>query len=348
MVDGNDEVEEDWASDDDDHEGLQRRLARLLRETEELQSELERRAQAGYAGGEEDHNDDDQQHAPDDNEDGEEDVSAKVKELSLALDRIRNSQRDAGSAHAKLARQLAKASSSSSSSHAPVEPPSAPATKGPTDVLGSPDHGEAAMLSRVADFDARLASIERLVGTSSLDTPEALGDGSRTSDMAPLLSTLSMLDRQVTLLSSVPSQPHLDAIVQKLHEAQSTQPTAQPPAGEDGSAATASLTPEDMAKLRSLHALLPALSSLTPTLPPLLARLRSLRILHANAANASQALDAVEEKQDEADKEIATWVDGLTKVEAAVRSAEGGMQQNVQAVEKWVKDLEDRLGKLGA
>lgn len=100
-----------------------------------------------------------------------------------------------------------------------------------------------------------------------------------------------------------------------------------------------------MAKLRALYALLPTLTSLSPTLPPLLTRLRSLRTLHANAVTASQTLDEVEQRQDEADKEIRAWREGLKKVEEAVARAESGMLENSSAVETWVKELEERVKK---
>lgn len=327
LVEGNDEGGEDWSEDEE--EGLDRRLARLLREAQEVQAELDKRtegtgtieAQDGVEKG----------------EDGGLDVTMKFRELNAALEKIRNSQLDAGSAHAKLAKELARR----------MPEQTTPAIAPGIDVLNgisTSDHTEAAALSKVADFDTRLASLERALGLSVLDTPDAASNGS--TNFAPVLPTLTLLDRQVNLLSSVPSQPHLDSVVQKLHQAQLDRQAHQSNSDGNGTVTPSTLSAEDMAKLRALYAVLPQLTSMAPTLPPLLARLRSLRTLHANAAAASQTLDEVERRQDEADKEIKEWTAGLAKVAEAVKSAEGGMRENVGALDKWVKDLEERINKL--
>jgi len=253
---------------------------------------------------------------------GDEDMAAQVAQLSTALDGMRYSQ----SAQARLSKQLPNSSFMPAKADAISVPESTrleEATKDTTDTQA---------LSKVADFDARLAILERQLGITSLDTPET---STTDSNFTPILPTLSLLDRQLALLTSSPSASHIDTLAQKLQQpnpAETTQPEFH--------------SPEDMAKLRALYALLPTLTSLSPTLPPLLTRLRSLRTLHANAVTASQTLDEVEQRQDEADKEIREWRDGLKKVEEAVARAESGMLENSAAVETWVKELEERVKKL--
>lgn len=328
VIDANEEGEEDWGSEDDD-EGLDRRLARLIREAQEVQSELDRRKDEGQDEAQEGTEGQEEQSERD-----EADVTTKLKELNLALDKIRDSQADAGSAHAMLARQLSKQ----------TEPIAAvPDLNGGTSQVKTSSEATAtdsATLEKVAQFDSRLASIEKALGVSPLDTSDT------TSTFNPILPTLSLLDKQVNLLSSVPSQPHLDSIIQKLQQAQASQHQQTPIGNGDPAATSANLTQEDMAKLRSLYAILPTLTNLAPALPPLLARLRSLRTLHGNAATASQTLDEIEHRQDEADKEIKDWTEGLAKVADAVKSAEGGMRENLGAVDTWVKDLEERVKRL--
>jgi nuclear migration protein JNM1 len=300
------EQEGDDYDSEDENESLQRKLARLNREMLEVQNELDKRKSEGNGT---------QTHA------GDEDVAVQLAQLSTALDGMRQSQ----SAQARLSKHLPKSTFAPSKVDAVAVPESTrqeDTTKDTTDTQA---------LSKVADFDARLAILERQLGITSLDTPEAL---TTDSSFTPILPTLSLLDRQLALLTSSSSQSHIDTLAQKL-----IQPTPSQTQQDTHS-------PEDMAKLRALYALLPTLTSLSPTLPPLLTRLRSLRTLHANAVTASQTLDEVEQRQDEADKEIREWREGLKKVEEAVARAESGMLENSAAVETWVKELEERVKKL--
>ncbi|KAG9999764.1 hypothetical protein KCU78_g15726, partial [Aureobasidium melanogenum] len=301
---------EDYDSEDES-ESLQRKLARLNREMQEVQNELDKRK--SEANGTQAHPED-------------EDVAAQLAQLSTALDGMRQSQ----SAQARLSKQLA--TSTPAKADAVTVPESTRAEEVTIETT------DTQTLNKVADFDARLALLERQLGITPLDTPEA---STANSTFAPIIPTLSLLDRQLALLTSSSSQSHIDTLAQKLQQQQQATPTGTTDANHD------SQSPEDMAKLRALYALLPTLTSLSPTLPPLLTRLRSLRTLHANAVTASQTLDEVEQRQDEADKEIREWRDGLKKVEEAVARAESGMLENSAAVESWVKELEERVKKLG-
>lgn len=291
---------------EDETESLQRKLARLNREMLEVQNELDKRKSEANGT---------QAHA------GDEDMAAQVAQLSTALDGMRQSQ----SAQARLSKQLPTSSFTPAKADA-ISVPDSTRLEEPTK-----DTTDTQALSKVADFDARLAILERQLGITSLDTHEV---SATDSDFTPILPTISLLDRQLALLTSSPSASHIDTLAQKLQQPAPTETQQE------------YHSPEDMAKLRALYALLPILTSLSPTLPPLLTRLRSLRTLHANAVTASQTLDEVEQRQDEADKEIREWREGLKKVEEAVARAESGMLENSAAVETWVKELEERVKKL--
>lgn len=335
-------MEQEWGSEDDEEEGLNRRLARLIREAREVQVEIEQR-KAQALGQEVDDAQQDRGAARD--EDGDEDaegVAARFRELNLALEKMRVSQLDAGSAHARLTQQLSRPlHEHSDESTAALSNPDVNRTRAHA-TQPQPQSLDTSAISKVAEFDARLTSLERVLGVSPLDSQELTSDAK--SGFNPVIPTLSLLDRQIGLLTSVPSQPHLDAVVQRLQQAR----TQSDHTVENGDAiAKSGLAPEDMAKLRSLYALLPTLHSLAPTLPLLLARLRSLRTLHTNAAAASHTLDEVERRQDEADKEIKEWAEGLAKVTVAVKDAEGGMRENLGSIDGWVKDLEERVKRLG-
>jgi nuclear migration protein JNM1 len=323
VVSNNKEQDEDGQGDwdsQDEKESLQRKLARLNREVHEVQSELEKKNKALSEG----------------EHDEEENMLVQLTQLSTALHGMRTSQ----SATARLERQLADTTS-----------PTTKADDAPQALSTHKEEDSAAdtqALNKVADFDARLAALERHLGITSLDMPEA----SSSTSVTPILPALSLLDRQLALLTSPTSQSHIDALAQKLqlHQQQSQlNPTPNNTAetSNDDLTTTIQPSPEELAKLRALYALLPTITTLTPTLPPLLARLRSLRTLHANAVTASQTLDQVEQRQDEADKEIREWKHGLDKVEEAVKKAEVGMRENNGVVEGWVRELEERVKALG-
>jgi len=203
----------------------------------------------------------------------------------------------------------------------------------------------------VADFDARLSVLEKSLGLASLDggAPET-----------PLLPSLALLDRQFGALMNASSLASLEAAsarIRKLKEEaeQLSQPSSDSTAQPQSSGTTTptsetaqhGMSPVDVEKLRALHNLLPTLQSLSPTVPALLDRLRSLHTLHAGAANAAGELEDVEKSQADFDKELKEWRQGLEKVENAIRQADEANGRNGKFVQSWVKEVEERMSKLG-
>lgn len=308
------EHEDEEFSDEDTDEGLERRLARLTREIEEVKS--------GFAQRQTEQQDGDIQQGYK----SDKGTANAIDALSKALGALRSSQRDAVSVHSRLAKQLSgPAVTARKQTTAP--PSVAPATE--------PAPVDAETLTRIASFDARLSDLERTLGLSSLDI-----SSKTTSSIIPILPTLSLLDKQVHLLTSADTLPYLDGLTQKLSAVPSTKPL---PAETEET----TLSSEDKAKLRSLYALLPTLTTMAPTVPALLARLRSLRQIHSSAAGAGQLLEELEKRQEETDKEIAAWKAGLDRVETAVKEAESGMKANSDVVEGWVKELEAKVQDAG-
>ncbi|KAK5124218.1 hypothetical protein LTR85_001921 [Meristemomyces frigidus] len=203
-------------------------------------------------------------------------------------------------------------------------------------------------LVRVADFDSRLSALEQTLGISTLDAATA------DAVSAPLLPSLTLLDQQLSALTSATSLTNLEAAssrIQKLKSEAEQLSHAQGTSGDaiNGDAAegeAASLSHDDLQKMQSLYALLPNLQSLAPTVPAMLARLRSLRTLHTSAANAASELEEVERGQAEMEKELAAWREGLEKVETAVKEASEANGRNGRFVDGWVKELEGRMKAL--
>ena len=203
----------------------------------------------------------------------------------------------------------------------------------------------------VAEFDARLSMLEKSLGLSSLDggAPEA-----------PLLPSLALLDRQFGALMTASSISSLEAAserIKKLKEEaeQLSSATTDSPAKPqqngtstpDSESSQPGLSVSDVEKLRSLHKLLPTLQSLSPTVPALLDRLRSLHTLHAGAANAASELEDLERRQDDFEKELTEWREGLDRVEKAVKEADETNGRNGKVVKGWVDDIESRMSKMG-
>jgi len=308
------EQEDEEYSDEDTDEGLERKLARLTREIEEVKSGFAQR------------NAEQQNVAIQQGDNGEKSTENAIEALSKALESVRSSQRDAVSAHSRLAKQLSKPTSAIPTQQTAL--PSATSTTHGTQI-------DSETLNRIASFETRLSELERSLGLGSLDI-----SSKSTSSIVPILPTLSLLDKQVHLLTSADTLPHLDALTQKLSAV--PKPKTAATDGEE-----TALSTEDMTKLRSLYALLPTLTTMSPTVPALLTRLRSLRQIHSSAASAGQLLEELERRQEETDKEIAAWRTGLEKVEAAVKGAESGMKANSDVVEGWVKELEGKLKGAG-
>ena len=202
-----------------------------------------------------------------------------------------------------------------------------------------------------AEFDARLTMLEKSLGLSSLDggAPEA-----------PLLPSLALLDRQFGALMTASSITSLEAAsgrIKKLKEeadqlsSTTNDPSAKPQQNgtstPDSEHAQSGLAASDIEKLRSLHNLLPTLQSLSPTVPALLDRLRSLHTLHVGAANAASELEDLERRQDDFEKELTEWREGLDRVEKAVREADDTNGRNGKVVMGWVADIEGKMSKLG-
>ena len=230
-------------------------------------------------------------------------------------------------------------------------------------------------LEQAADFDRRLALLERAIGVgSSLILPDLedktvpyLSTG--TNIQSAILPSLHILKYAVATLSSA-STASLDGISRRVRTliqdaenlakarlaakdandqllqarvALKTRSTMKETA--EAAAAAADILTED-SKINALYATLPTIEGLAPLLPPLLDRLRSLREIHADAATASELLDDLAQQQADTAAEVKQWREGLEKMETALREGEVTMGKNAEVMEGWVKQLEARLDRL--
>lgn len=346
---------------DSEEETVERKLARLRREVEELKDDLAaRNADANQSGADV---------AMDDG----------VLELSRALDNLHASTRGSGepqSAATTLSRRLESRSLADPKKESDNSTTNA---KMPSTSTG--------ILTHAAAFDSRLALVEAAMGISSSSNPLIIDTISK-SALHPVLPTLDLLTSRLSTLTSILvgpapgsaaqapgsapplTTPHLEALasrVRKLTADAEALEVARKRANDAAKARIAASAVDDdpvassqdpatdpaaaqrdeqASKIQALYATLPAIQSLHPILPGVLERLRSLRAIHAGAAQAAESLDAVERRQAEMTKEIEQWREGLRVVEEKMSQSEAAMKSNIEVVEPWVRDLETRLDRL--
>ncbi|KAM6481910.1 Dynamitin-domain-containing protein [Trichoderma sp. SZMC 28011] len=319
LQDGTEELGD--LSDDDDVESLERKIARLKREVEETKDEYAKRKGASAGG--------------DDGSPGD----MRLESLSQTLDDLSRRSGITG---------IQKIDPTSSSAGEAV---AGSLEAGPTyTITYAPTYEQTHALAKAADFDRRLLILERSLGISSSSMSEA-GEGGLPRAILP---TLDSLEKQISTLSQA-STANLDTISRrvralateqdKLNESREKAKALREELGKHAGAPQAD-TSEQEAKINALYAILPTIENLTPILPPLLDRLRSLRAIHADAATASQTLDQIEKQQAEIATEVKLWKDGIEKLEETVSNGDKVMKTNVETMEGWVKDLEQRLEKL--
>lgn len=367
--DGTEEVGD--ISDSED-ESLDRRLARLRREVEDLKVEMASKASAeGQVVTESKPSQSAEQQ-------GDKELGDGVAELSRALDNLhassRSSQAPSGySAAAALSQKLApnaNAASSGAQQQSPADgQPSAPQLV-PT---------SAGILSHAAAFEGRLALLESSMGISSSSNP-FVGGGIGEPALQPVLPALDQLASRLAALTGLlvgtnpaaggPSMPgmttpHLEALstrVRKLTTDAEALASARKRAADAAKASQNARianseddTPaqdvnfsndEQTAKIQALYATLPTIQSLHPLLPSVLERLRSLRACHAGAAHAAESLNELEKHQAEMTSEIEQWREGLAAVEEKMSQGEAALRSNVETVEPWVRGLESRMARL--
>jgi len=219
-------------------------------------------------------------------------------------------------------------------------------------VTYAPIYQQSHALAKAADFDSRLALLEKVLGLTSA-IPSLNANGTPKS----ILPALDTLQRQVSVIvESTPSS--LDGIsrrvrtltqeAERLEITRKSAKAAQDALRSAGGDAVSEEgeDPEVVAKVNALYGTLSTIENLAPLLPSLLDRLRSLRAIHADAATASDSLEIIEKNQADMANDIKKWREGLEKVEEAMKQGENTMSGNMKIVEGWVKELEEKMEKM--
>jgi nuclear migration protein JNM1 len=312
-------------SEEEDKESVDEKLNRLRREVELL------KAAASEA-------------EPVENRQTDAHTLDQIEKLSETLDLVYIQRSGSTGAEERLARTLQSFQSHSQTKTIQPQVATPSSTSSPL---------VAESLSKAADMDARLAFIERTLGLSQSQLPEAADE-----DYKAILPQLSTLERVMQIATAQPTA--LEAAqaksrnlikdverVQRLKQEQAEPRSATSVSTPiNGEAATPNVESSDQtAKINALYGILPTVESLAPALPLVLERLRTLRILHSSAADAQSLLADIERRQKEQDEEIETWRAALDNVEAHTKDGEQALSENVEKMGEMIRGLEVRLAK---
>lgn len=268
-----------------------------------------------------------------------------ITTLSKMLDGISaNQQNGAARAGAKLAKDLG----TGITANGPPQPIKSTGEAATYTVTYAPTYQQSHALAKAADFDGRLAMLEKVLGL--------VGQNGNVASKA-MLPTLETLQRQVSAISeSTPTSldnlsRRLRTLIQdsdRLEESRKAAKAAQDALRAAGGDVTSEEgeDSEQTTKINALYGTLSTIDNLAPLLPSILDRLRSLRAIHADAATASESLERVEKSQVDMAGEIKKWREGLDKIEETMKIGETTMTGNMKVVEGWVKDLERKIEKL--
>jgi nuclear migration protein JNM1 len=319
-------------SDEEDEENLERKLARLKRELEEVKEEY------GKRKGE----------AKNPKENGV-DPETQLSSLSKVLDDISRSSE--AFRESTLRGPATGSQPAAAGAKERPQPREAEADSATYTITYTPTYEQSHALAKATDFDRRLVLLEKSVGISSTVVPGVDPTGLPRA----IMPTLESLQKQISTLSQA-STSSLDGMsrrirtliqeAEQLEKARVQAKAAQDALGTTPAAVNGSDDSEQVAKINALYGTLPTIENLTPLLPSLLDRLRSLRAIHADAATASETLDRIEKQQADMAADLRQWRDGLGKVEEAVKQGETAMSGNMKVMDGWVKDLEGRMSRL--
>lgn len=361
--------------EEDYQESAKEKMVRLMREVEELKVELaEQRDQP--------HRIENDAKAVDSDEDTKAitDLTNILRDLQTQTIRSSNANKTRPiSAATPATRDIPKTSEASPSEH--IASTSAHATAQSTEAI---EAHTSRVLSHATALEARLAALETLIGSSPT---EALSIQAKTATTKPALTQLDLLESQLSVVTSTSSFSlesmssqiqHLLNETSRLTTARQEATTAlqklqtqrsmgvpkgighaslaagnisftplQPESSTVSPMQSVLQDPEHLARVQKLYDVLPTIEATLPLVPAVVERLRTLRAVHSDAASARQDLKELERRQGEVSLELGKWREGVERLEAAMAEGRVGDKQNREEVEKWVKELEARLTRLG-
>ncbi|KZM26288.1 uncharacterized protein EKO05_0002234 [Ascochyta rabiei] len=316
-------------SDEEEEESFSRKLRRVKRELQELESEYEERKKSG-----------------DKTKIEERDAKEVMDLISEKVDEIYASRRgDFRAAEPLLDRTIQKFNDyepftpSSKIKAALANQPPLPGTQIQKSQL---EH----VLSQAADFDQRITQMENSLGLNGNTIPEMSGDST-----FPVFATLQRLEQTLGAIGDASTNnlgsasQQIKKLIEEAEDLKEARLEASRSEHSSDDSKVAATTDQE-AKINALYGTLPSIDKLSPMLPLVLERLRTLRLVHTSAWQAEEVLTELESRQSKQEEEIKNWEKQLELVEEDVKMHEKAMQGNVKVVSDDIKMLEDKIAKL--
>lgn len=201
--------------------------------------------------------------------------------------------------------------------------------------------------SRALELDARLATLERALGSTSSITFN--NTFNTTVFELQVIPTLLSLSQKITSLTTSPEK--LQAIVAAAKEnlpAEKQSGTA--PGGRltavSKTASSDKISTTEKEKIDAVYASLGAVEKLTQIMPSLLDRLKSLQYIHAEAGQIVGNVDELRKALVAAESDVSKWKATVDGAEKKLDELEEREKMNLEAVDKWLKELERRVAAL--
>ncbi|KAK7205887.1 hypothetical protein BZA70DRAFT_277347 [Myxozyma melibiosi] len=277
----------------------------------------------------------------------------EVAEMNEAMRTIMEASRS-GSLITKIASELAGGGSSAKSAEEPSE------TQG--SVLPSREEQSIPPKptipdSKLLDLDARLATLEKALGsTSSILFTNTF---QTTVFEQPVIPTLLSLSQRVSAFTASPEK--ISALIETVNAQQkSAAEREKKVVGSSGSRSTTTTTirpssgdvygnaaeGEYREKIDQLYASLQNVEKLATIVPGLLDRLMSLRYIHAEAGNVVGSVEELRKEMTATEGLVGKWKDAVDGAEKRLDALEEREKSNLQTVEEWVKELEKKTAGL--
>jgi nuclear migration protein JNM1 len=312
---------------DDDKESFTRKLLRLKEEVAELDKEYKTIVQAGNKEQIE-----------------EQDPKKMMEYISDQLDGIYAERRGGGGAEAVLTRTAHKFQNYPKFGPSPTiskvieNKPPLPGSQIQRSQLDF-------VLNQAADFDARIAELEKSLGLNGNTMPDI-----SEKSVFPVFTQLEILTHKITSVQDA-SFGNLEAAAQQVKKMIADAEHLKELRSEASEAASSpdaksGYTAEQEAKINALYGALPSINKISPKLPMVLERLRTLRLVHTSAVEADKVLTELEYRQSKQEAEIKRWNTALTEVEKNMKATEDSTMKNMETVGDWVKRLEERVATL--
>ncbi|EMR11378.1 hypothetical protein PNEG_00403 [Pneumocystis murina B123] len=196
----------------------------------------------------------------------------------------------------------------------------------------NPSYKEKHFEPNLSEFENRLTMLEKSLGIDHIHSYKL---------QAPILSTLSYLDKKITLLTS--NKSYIDSITKKVKDLVAEMEILHEKKTKMDSETSELNTTSQEKKINALYESLEMIESISPILPNLLDRLKALRIIHADAAAVTTGLKDCTQRQHIIQDEMIELKETLQKVESAMKESKMTIQSNMIEIENMVKELEQKV-----